>query len=162
MIIPVGLFLCFVYRISSTIFYQVSHKQPKPFQFSLKVHQDQDSLMLYQLMLYQMYWCTDVVPENIVFFPLPQSHHVTFCFRLNHWDEKRMFMWINTGLSPRKCWFNSHLGHICSKPITSLSIYRASNLLAEWQWNLQVSFFYLYNEMIKVSLPFGESRGYSP
>lgn len=102
----------------------------------------------------KIHWCctnTLIHVVGIVFFCLPQSHHVTFCFTLNHWDEKRMLSWMSTELNPRKCWFNSHLGHICSKPITSLLIYLESNSLAEGQWNLQVSFLCLYNEMVTIS-----------
>lgn len=75
---------------------------------------------------------------GFVFFCLPQSHRVTFCFMLNHWDEKRVFLWISTGCSPRKYWLNSHLGS--SKLITSPLICLESNSLAEGQCNLQVSF----------------------
>lgn len=106
-----------------------------PFEFCFKAHQAQDSLMLYQ-------HCDTCGWDCSLLSTTEPSCHV-FHFMLNHWVEKWIFLWIGTGCSSRKCWLNSHLGHISSKPITSPLIYLESNSLAEEQWNLQVSFPYL-------------------
>lgn len=55
-------------------------------------------------------------------FCLPQSHHVTFCFTVNHRDKKRMFLWISTGLLA--------LGNVGSIPI--LVTYAANPAQASW------------------------------
>lgn len=110
---------------------QLSHKHPNPFEFGFKVHQAQDSLVLYQRCDMWGWDCSLLSTTE-------PSCHILLHVKSLRW--KWTFLCISTGCSPRKCWLNSHLGHISSEPITSPLIYLESNSLAEGQWNLQVLF----------------------